>query len=163
MQPTFPTQVELICKCLHVDTSEHRRKAGTTQLDLTAVGLVGPQGPTGATGATALTGATGSTGSAGSGSALFADVPKDGAVYASSGLCDASANGKSTPGFYQVKFNRDVTLCSWIASPATSRGVVDDDPATQLIAFGEGVLQFDPNTVEVIGPEKGTGRFSVCK
>jgi len=154
MQPTFPTQVELICKCLHVDTSEHRRKAGTTQLDLTAVGLVRPQGPTGATGA---------TGSAGSGSALFADVPKDGAVYASSGLFDASANGKSTPGFYQVKFNRDVTLCSWIASPATSRGVDDDDPATQLIAFGEGVLQFDPNTVEVIGPEKGTGRFSVCK
>lgn len=114
-----------------------------------ATGMPGPAGPQGIAGATGATGATGPQGPAGSGSAFFANVSKDGTVYASKGLANPALNVRNGFGNYQVTFSQDVTACSWIVSRAVSAGVADYDDAVNLTAYGYGVLGFAPTSVAV--------------
>jgi len=115
------------------------------------VGSAGPQGPIGPAGPQGLTGAAGPQGPAGAGDVLFANVSKSGVVYASRGVADPALNTRGTPGFYMVRFDRNVGSCGWIVSRAISPGVADYDQAVNMTAFGLGVLAFDPNAVEVTG------------
>jgi hypothetical protein len=104
----------------------------------------GAPGPTGATGTTGssgqdgATGATGPTGPPGSGAALWANVSKDGTVWAQHGVLTTSALGQGLTGQYLVQFDRDVSHCSWIASRSVTQGVDDYDPNIAVTAFGLG-------------------------
>lgn len=115
-------------------------------------------GPRGEPGPQGERGPEGPAGPPGSGTIVrWANVSKNGAVHASSGV--VSTNARSSAGFYLVKFDRDVTPCAWIVSRSISEGTADYDPRVQLTAFGLGLLGFDAATVEVTAVSV-TGSFA---
>lgn len=90
------------------------------QLVAGAPGPAGPGGPKGDTGPTGLQGPKGDTGTNGTNGSpgtpatkLWAVVNSDGTLARGSG---AAAAERASTGIYQVKFNQDVTACSWVAT-----------------------------------------------
>ena|SRR5438876_805507 len=93
-------------------------KAG--QIPAGARGLPGTPGPAGPVGATGPAGAPGPTGPTGPGSSgLYAVMDSGGSLSRSSGVLTTS---KLSTGKYNVRFNRTITSCVWLAtigSPGT--------------------------------------------
>jgi len=79
-------------------------------------GRNGAAGPRGREGPTGVGGETGPRGEAGPmGSALWAVVRADGALIRGAGSVSAS-QAESTPGRYEVLFNRNIARCAYIAT-----------------------------------------------
>ena len=66
------------------------------------------------------------------GKVFFADVSKDGTVWASRGT--STTNARTNAGNYQLTFPQDVTQCAPIVSNAMSQHVDDQDPNNQMVA-----------------------------
>ncbi len=81
-------------------------------------GRTGPSGPTGPRGRQGPAGAVGETGPRGEagpmGSVLWAVVRADGTLIRGAGI--SASRAESTPGRYEVVFNRNVARCAYIAT-----------------------------------------------
>ena len=89
------------------------------------------------------------------GKVFYADVSRDGTVYASRGT--STTNARFVSGGYEVVFDQDVGSCAWLVSRAISFGVADFDQGIQLTAFGEKSLGRDAHAVEVVAQTVGGG------
>ncbi len=131
-----------------------------------ATGPTGPAGTGGTNGTNGATGPTGPTGSSGSGASLWANVSKDGTVWAQHGVLTTNALGTGSAGQYLVQFNRDVSHCSWIASRSVSQGVSDYNPNIEVTAFGLGSFYPPPANQDLVEVETlnntggGGGQFA---
>ena len=131
-----------------------------------ATGPTGPTGTGGTNGTNGVTGPTGPTGSSGSGASLWANVSKDGTVWAQHGVLTTNALGAGLTGQYLVQFNRDVSHCSWIASRSVSNGVSDYNPNIEVTAFGLGSFYPPPANQDLVEVETlnntggGGGQFA---
>jgi hypothetical protein len=129
-------------------------------------GATGPTGPTGTAGTNGTNGATGPTGPSGSGAALWANVSKDGTVWAQHGVLTTNALGAGLTGQYLVQFDRDVSHCSWVASRSASQGVSDYNPNIEVTAFGLGSFYPPPANQDLVEVETlnntggGGGQFA---
>jgi hypothetical protein len=66
------------------------------------------------------------------GKVFYADVSKDGTVWASRGT--STTNALVLTGDYELTFSQDVTSCAWIVSRTQSQHIGDADPNNQLTA-----------------------------
>jgi hypothetical protein len=129
-------------------------------------GATGARGTAGTNGTNGATGPTGPMGPSGSGAALWANVSKDGTVWAQHGVLTTNALGAGLTGQYLVQFNRDVSHCSWIASRSVSQGVSDYNPNIEVTAFGLGSFYPPPANQDLVEVETlnntggGGGQFA---
>jgi hypothetical protein len=129
-------------------------------------GATGARGTAGTDGTNGATGPTGPMGPSGSGAALWANVSKDGTVWAQHGVLTTNALGAGLTGQYLVQFNRDVSHCSWIASRSVSKGVSDYNPNIEVTAFGLGSFYPPPANQDLVEVETlnntggGGGQFA---
>jgi hypothetical protein len=76
----------------------------------------------------------------------YADVSKDGTVWASRGT--STTNAVVGAGTYELTFEQDVTSCAWIVSRTQSQHTGDADPNVQLTA--EALGNFFPDVPNVV-------------
>jgi hypothetical protein len=110
-----------------------------------ATGATGPAGPTGATGPQGPGGPAGA-----SATALWAMVRSDGSTDRSSGVLSSHLNTNgSTTDQYNVKFNRNITGCAYVATASDPGGI---SPTTFTIPYiaTTAYSSNDPNTVIVM-------------
>ena len=109
-------------------------------------GPAGPIGPAGLAGAAGAAGAVGATGAAGTpATRLFATVTVSAGtatLVRGAGVVSVST---SSPGSGNVKFNQNISGCTWIATA----GSVSSNSAPSLFATTELRLVAEPDTVEV--------------
>jgi hypothetical protein len=113
--------------------------------------LRGPAGATGATGAQGPAGPAGAAGAPGANAtALWALVRADGTTDRSSGVVSSHLNTNgSTTYQYNVKFNRNITGCAYVATASDPGGI---SPTTFTIPYiaTTAYSSNDPNTVIVM-------------
>lgn len=87
-------------------------------------GSVGPPGPPGAAGPAGARGPTGPAGTATSSASAWAVVDSSGNLARGSGVISVGHTG---PGSYIVKFNKNISQCTWPATLRSSFGFVETE------------------------------------
>jgi hypothetical protein len=137
--------------------SKQLKKEAVTPAKLSATAkltLTGPKGTTGPQGPKGETGTKGEPGVPATDLWAFIDTSAPGFVRRGSGVVDATLG---ETGVYQVIFDRDVSGCTWVASPAgsaASKGTGGNHPARGEVAVS--ALSGEPDGVVVSRFSDGT-------